>query len=254
MKNFITALILISFSALNAQQISDYKYIIVPQKFSDFKENQYYLNTYLKNLLERKDYQILSENSQEWPAEVQQNPCQAVRADLEKGKSLLSNKIELTFFDCQQKAIVSVEGISSIKEYDKGYQEAVKLAAKNIQNQNPSAVITQVQKTEIPVEIVKAPEVKPTETKVNSNGNTYSNGDITLTKSDLADGSFYLINEKNAQIYAQFFPSSKQGIYKVKVMDTKGNYETIGYFDGNNVEIEQTSADNKSSLIQFKKK
>lgn len=253
MKNFITALLLIAFSLLNAQQISDYKYIIVPQKFNDFEENQYKLNTYLKNLLKKKNYEILTENAAEWPSEVQQNSCLAATADVKKLKNLLKNKVEIVFTNCEQKQVGIVEGTSSLSQIDKGYQDALKIASGRVFEQKARPV-EQIHKNKtIPVEIVKAPEINPAENQVSSNGSTYSNGEITLTKSDLADGSFYLINDKTAQIYAQFFPSSKQGIYKVKVIDPKGNYETIGYFDGTNVEIEQTSADNKSTLIQFKK-
>lgn len=251
MKKFIAALVFISFSMLNAQQISDYKYIVIPETFTDFKTNQYSLNTYLKNLLERKDYQILSENVQEWPAEAQQNTCSVLKADLRKEKSFLKNKLEVIFTDCQQKTISSLEGSSSIKEYDKGYQEAVKLAIQNVKTQSAKQ-IEQIQRTEIPVEIVKYEEPKANTSIQKSGSNTYSNGEIKLTKSDLADGSFFLINESNSQIYAQFFPTSKNGVYRVKVTDAKGNYETIGFFDGNIVEIEINSHNNQKKLIQFK--
>ncbi|SMC64416.1 hypothetical protein [Moheibacter sediminis] len=251
MKNFITALVLISFSMLNAQQISDYKYIVIPETFSDFKTNQYHLNTYLKNLLERKDYQILSENVQEWPAEAQQNTCSVLKADLKKGKSLLKNKLDVSFTDCQQKTIANLEGTSAVKEYDKGYQEAVKIAVQNVKNQNAKP-IEQIKNSETPVEIVKYEEPKVNPSMQNSGIKAYSNGEIKLTKSDLTDGSFFLINESNSQIYAQFFPSSKNGVYRVKVTDPKGNYETIGFFDGNNLEIEINSDNNQKKLIQFK--
>lgn len=260
MKKFITALVLISFAMLNAQQISDYKYIIVPKKFNEFDENEYKLNTYLKNLLQKKNYEILSEDASTWPVEVQQNSCLAATADVKKKKNFLKNKVEIVFTNCSQKEVGMVEGTSALKEFDKGYQDALKIASGRVIQQNAKPIESIHKNKSIPVEIVKASEteikdvaeVKPTISQTNSNGNTYSNGDITLTKSDLADGSFYLINESNSQIYAQFFPTSKSGVYRVKLTDAKGNYETIGFFDGNNVEIEINSDNNQKKLIQFK--
>lgn len=257
MKKFITALVLISFGMLNAQQISDYKYIIVPKKFNDFDENEYKLNAYLKNLLKKKNYEILSEDAATWPIEVQQNSCLAATADVKKKKNFLKNKVEIVFTNCNQKEFGLVDGVSSIKEYDKGYQDALKIASGRISQQNAKPIEQIHKNTTIPVEVVKVETEKNEEPKVNpstqtSGSNIYSNGEIKLTKSDLADGSFFLINELNSQIYAQFFPTSKSGVYRVKVTDAKGNYETIGFFDGNIVEIEINADNNQKKLIQFK--
>lgn len=253
MKKIIAILVLISFSVLNAQQISDYKYIIVPKKFNDFDENQYKLNTYLKNLLKKKNYEVLSEDVASWPVEVRQNSCMATTADVKKLKNFLKNKVEITFTNCNEKQVGSVEGISSIKEYEKGYQDALKISSDKIKNQNAKPIEQIHKNASIPIEIVKAPEITNKENQPNPNGNIYANGNLKLTKSDLADGSFYMINESNSQIYAQFFPTSKNGVYRVKITDAKGNYETIGFFDGNNVEIEINSENNEKKLIQFNK-
>lgn len=253
MKNWVTAILLVSFSVLNAQQISDYKYIIVPNKFNDFDENQYKLNVYLKNLLKKKNYDVLSENTAEWPAEVRQNTCLAATADVKKLKNFLKNKVEIVFTNCNQKQVGVVDGTSSYKEYEKGYQDALKIASTRIINQNAKPIENIHKNTEIPVETVKHEEPQVNISIQNSKSSIFSNGEIKLTKSDLADGSFFLINESSSQIYAQFFPTSKKGIFRVKVTDPKGNYETIGYFDGTTIEIEHTSEDNKPTITQFKK-
>lgn len=251
MRNFFLITILISFISVNAQQISDYKYIIVPKKFQEFDENQYKLNTYLKNLLIKKNYEVLSEDVQQWPVEVQQNSCLAASVDVKKRKNFLKNKVEIVFTDCAQKQIgIVLDGDTSIKEYEKGYQDALKNAVQGIQMQNPNALNKPSQ--------THVPNTQNTQVTENTNQQTissasYSNGQISLIKSDLTDGSFLLINESNAQVYAQFFPSSKSGVFHVKVIDNKGNYETIGYFDGTVLEIELSQGGNKWALTQFKK-
>jgi|SRR5690606_14065907 len=249
MKKIFVFLFLSSLSISYAQSISDYKYVIIPDKFSDFDENQFRLNFYLKNLMTKKNYEILTENVQDWPAEVQLNACLAATVDVKKEKSFLKNKLEIIFRDCQENEIAKLNGESSIKEFDKGYQDAMKNAVQNMKIQNAKPIEEIHQNTEISANISNTQENKIVS---KSSSNLFSNGIIKLTKTDLTDGSFLLINEETAQVYAQFFSSSKTGIYRVKVMDAKGNYETIGYFDGNKLEIEMNSADNKAELIQFK--
>ena len=39
MKNLIIIILLLSLSSTQAQNVNDYKYVIVPQKFADFEKN-----------------------------------------------------------------------------------------------------------------------------------------------------------------------------------------------------------------------
>lgn len=248
MKKLFLIAVLFSFVFTNAQQVSDYKYIIVPKKFQEFDENEYRLNYYLKNLLTKKNYIILNEDVQEWPVEVQQNACLALTADVKKRKNFLKNKVELVFTSCSQQQVGMFEGDTSIKEYEKGYQDALKTAVLKMKVQNPNAVVHQ---TEAPASEKENADVK--ENIVAETITIYSNGEISLTKSDLTDGSFLLINQNNSQVYAQFFSSTRNGIFHVKVIDPKGNYDTIGYFDGTTLEIELSNSTNKWVVTQFKK-
>ena len=50
MKNLIAAILLCSFSTINAQETSDYKYINVPEKFSSFDKDEYQLNNDIKSI------------------------------------------------------------------------------------------------------------------------------------------------------------------------------------------------------------
>jgi len=255
MKNLVITFLLISFSILNAQQVSDYKYIVVPEKFSGFDENQYQLNRYLNLQLTKKNYEILTQNSQNWPEEARLNPCSVLTADVMKVKSFLKNKLEITFTDCSKKEIVRLEGESKIKEYDKGYQDAMKTALNSIKVQNAKPVLQQepiVNKTVI--ETVKITDHVEIPVQQNGNSSSYRNGDILLTKSDLKDGSFLLIQENSAQIFAQFYPSSKPGVFHVKMINPKGeNYFTIGYMSESSISIEMQNGSDHWNLTEFKK-
>jgi len=254
MKNFLITLFLISLSALSAQQVSDYKYIIIPEKFSGFDENQYQLNRYLGFQLNKKNYETLSQEPVSWPLEVRQNPCLALKSDVEKNRSFLKNKLEIVFTDCNNKEIARLEGESKIKEYDKGYQDAMKTALNAVKTQNAQPVSQQETITNEPVmETVKISEPVENNVQPNENASVYKNGEISLTKSDLKDGSFSLIRENNAQIFAQFYPSSKPGVFHVKMMNPNGeNYFTIGYMSGNSISIEMQNGSNQWKLAEFK--
>ena len=56
MKNLLTTLLFCSLSYVNAQEVSDYKYINIPEKFSGFNEGQYQLNNRLRFILTQKKF------------------------------------------------------------------------------------------------------------------------------------------------------------------------------------------------------
>src|SRR5690606_14631570 len=131
-KHLFFLIFLANLSFLNAQNVNDFKYIVIPSQFLGFDENQYELNRYLGIQLIKKNYEILSGDSGEWPAEVQQNPCLALNAMVTKEKSFLKNKLSLKFTDCTRKILFEKEGESKIKEFGKGYQDALKQITNSI--------------------------------------------------------------------------------------------------------------------------
>lgn len=244
----ILFLVFLASSTLSfSQSISEFKYVIIPEQFTGFDANQYELNRYLGIQLLKKDYEILSENSDEWPAEVQQNPCLALNAMVQKEKSFLKNKLSLKFTDCSHKVIFEKEGESKIKEFDKGYQDALKQITNSINVQNAP---------ELPVVRTKNENRANPQTDENSTllteSNIFSDGELTLVKTELKDNSFLLINESNAQVYAQFYPSSKTGIYHVKINKNGETYFTIGFTNQNSIEIEVQNNPNQWTLKSFK--
>ena len=98
MKNIIATLLLCSLSSINAQTVSDYKYVVVPQSFNDFENNQYGLNNRLRFNFEQKNYVVLSDDQTTWPTEVKTNPCLASTANLVKLKSMLKNNVDVSCF------------------------------------------------------------------------------------------------------------------------------------------------------------
>lgn len=256
MKNFLSGLLFFSFFLSYAQEVNDFKYIIVPDKFSDFDKNQYRLNYFLLRLLEEKKYEVLLSDQSKWPEAVVQNPCLALNSDVKKGKVFLKIKLDLVFTDCQGREIGKLEGISNEKEYQKGYQEAIRNATQKLKNSFPKELdyktlvaTNKVQTGTNPIEI----QGNISEKSWLEKGIEFTNGAQTLILTGMKDGTYILIRKNNQEIIAQLKPSSREGIYHTTVLSPDGNYTTIGFYDEKTIGIEFKNNSNEFILSEFKK-
>ncbi|ACU03399.1 hypothetical protein [Pedobacter heparinus] len=126
-------LLLISFSGYSQTTINNYKYVLVPEKFSFLKEvNQYGLNTLTKALLEEKGFTVYFDNTQ-LPAEIATNKCRALNFELLQRKSMFTTNLTLLLKDCQGNVIFKgKEGKSREKEFETSYNEALREAFKSL--------------------------------------------------------------------------------------------------------------------------
>lgn len=250
MKNLLAIILILFFTIGSAQQLNDYKYIKVPDKFSDFKENQYQLNFYLKQLLKKNAYTVLDNNPLSWPEEAQKNQCIVLSADLLKTNKFLKNSVELKFLDCKGKEVGVYGGVSKIKEFDRGYQEALLLAMKDAGVYKPSEAASLIANQKI------EPVVNNQETEINSAneeimsgiptpmdyiegiGVEFKNANKLVALVEMNNHSFLLIDKANSQLIAQLNPSSRQGVYQVTVLNPSEKYTTTGFYDGNSLTID----------------
>lgn len=249
----ISTLLLITF--FYGQQVSDYQYIYIPEKFNDQDVNKYGLNDLLQLKLKQKKFTVITESKENWPAELLQNPCQILTADLLNISNMFKNKLKVEFKNCDNKTIGSVDGISSIKEFEPGMREALEVAAKQIPMSAPVEKSMTLQKEETPnqVEIVKKDSPVVAETKkaqvvpapkteatASQKAEVYSNGSLTLTKIFLTNGEFILVNLNNSVPYATFKPSTKKEVYRVKLDD---GTSTLGYLEDGTIVVELANSD-----------
>ncbi|MXV37329.1 hypothetical protein GO491_01365 [Flavobacteriaceae bacterium Ap0902] len=242
MKKIITILMLCSWIMANAQQVSDYQYISVPNKFSDFDANQFSLNNTLKILLKKRNYEPLGENKNYWPEEVKLNPCRVLTADVFNTSSFLKNKLTLVLKDCNDEVVLKEEAISDIKAYKEGYTDALQqiVATMQISDAQDDIVtpavqeVTIIEKTTQPAEYQKMlPEERQTKpmttTKViTDNNQPMKTNDLKITHLD--NGEIMVIDTKKSLILAHYYPSTRTGIYHVKITAKNGmGYYTIGY-------------------------
>lgn len=260
----ISTLLLITF--FYGQQVSDYQYIYIPEKFNDQDVNKYGLNDLLQLKLKQKKFTVITESKENWPAELLQNPCQILTADLLNTSNMFKNKLKVEFKNCDNKTIASVDGISSIKEFEPGMREALEVAAKKIPVSTPveKSMTLKKEETTNQVEVVKKDSPVVAETKkaqvvpapkteatASQKAEVYSNSSLTLTKILLTNGEFILVNPNNSVPYATFKPSTKKEVYRVQL----GNGpSTLGYLEDGKIVVELANSDGSFRKEIFTKK
>lgn len=270
---FLSALLLCNISVFAQQSISDYQYIYVPKKFVDFKtENQYNLSTALSKALTAKKYQIIRNDEENWPAELKLNPCKVLTADVKNNSNMLRNRIILDFTDCHKKAVASLKATSLEKDFEVGYNDALKQALVSIPVSDPKESIAihtdsvsapvSVSKTE-KAESAKTEPVKtttqlePEKVQVESNTQAASSAEMytfnqeNFQKVQIGNGGFILVSPKSSVPYATFYPSAKAGVYRVNLQNGS---MTLGYEEKGNLVVEMPNANGTfSNQVLIKK-
>jgi hypothetical protein len=128
MKRYVLVLFLfLSFSGYSQNSINNYKYVVVPERFSFLKQNdQYSLNSLTKGLLQDKGFTVYFDNA-ELPSEVANNKCHALSAELLEKSGMFTTSLTLLLKDCQGNIVFkSKEGKSREKDYKVSYNMALR--------------------------------------------------------------------------------------------------------------------------------
>ena len=126
---------LFCFSGYAQNELNPYKYIIVPKQYDFLKEeNQYRVNSMTKYLFEQEGYTTFYQGD-EYPADLNANPCLAATALVLNESSAFTTKLVISLKDCRDKEVYrTAEGKSKIKEFDKTYIDALKKCFVSIQD------------------------------------------------------------------------------------------------------------------------
>ena len=130
-KIFITLLLIVICVGSAQSQLNDYKYIIIPKKFSEFKrENQYLTSTLVKHLFVEKGFNAIYEDA--LPEELNNDRCLALTAQIKDESSMFLTKTAIVLLDCQAREVyVTQQGTSKEKEFKLSYGEAIREAFKS---------------------------------------------------------------------------------------------------------------------------
>ena len=180
-------------------------------KKEDFEANQYNLNTQLKKALIDKKYTIIHEEMTDWPAELRENPCKVLTADLLNDSNMFRNRVKLQFTNCQKKVVSETKGNSLYKEYDLGFEDALNLSLKTIptSSPNPNLFVADLKssiKEEIPrpIDLKEVKEIKNEEKagmththgfNIATHGTFWNSGLRGYIEKYVGTGRYYLITE-----------------------------------------------------------
>ncbi len=220
---------------IKAQSVSDYQYVMIPAEFSTFRET-YGMDAILNKSLTFKKYMVLPAEKSTWPADAVANPCKILSADVLNEKSLLRNKISLQFRDCNQKVIYSEKASSMIKEFEPGFQDAMRQAIAKLPAANPKSMVTESVAVRDNIVSDTAPsQQKVVESKPAGTAQRYSNGNLTLQKIQIDDSQFILVDSNSSTPFATFKKTAKNDVFRVKL---NSGESTLGYFENGNIVIE----------------
>lgn len=136
MKKFFLLFVLMS-NYIYSQNINDYEYVLVPAKFSIFKENnKFRLNSNVKLLLQKYGFKSHFA-SDSVPNEIANTNCKKLYADIEKDNNFFTTKVKIVLRDCYGKIIFQTDfGSSKEKELVIAYNQALREAGKSFDKLN----------------------------------------------------------------------------------------------------------------------
>ncbi|MBK1895473.1 hypothetical protein [Chryseobacterium paridis] len=219
------------------QKVSDYKYVSIPEKFTTFKE-KFDLDVLLAKFLNGKKYVVLKGNKDQWPFEAKDNPCNVLNADVIDDSGFLRNKVILQFKDCHDKVLLASKGVSKIKEYKEGFQEALKETFVTIPVSYPTTVVMPAE-TKVVEQVKESPSTENVTSSTGSSASKYSNGKLSLQKVQIDNSQFILVRPDSSVPYATFKETTKKDVFRVKF---ENGDTTIGYYENGNIVIEVPSS------------
>ena len=266
-----------------AQDLDQYKYIIIPEKFEFSKEeNQYQLNALTKFLFEKYGFETLMKNEQK-PLDLQENYCLGLTAYVKDNSGLFVTKLVVQLEDCRGNIVFETkEGRSRIKEFKDAHHEALRDAFSAIKELNyeynpsevsaptasenegaPQAVekaeVAQTQPKTEPVktsEEIETPTTAPAEVVVeNPMVENASAKELNFEKDGInyslekSDSGYSFYQENSEEPFAVLAKSGGENSFIYKSLTRQG----VAYFDeGGNLIVEYLNAENKSVELVYK--
>ena len=134
---FVFFLILSQNAVFSQNDINNYKYVSVPDRFDFLKSaDQYQVNSLTKFLLEKNGFLVL-DTSSNYPSDLENNRCLLLNVNVEKIKGFLNTKLEVQFRNCKNELVFkSTIGTSKLKDFKKGYHAALRAAFESVAELN----------------------------------------------------------------------------------------------------------------------
>ncbi|KAF2519841.1 hypothetical protein E0W68_01005 [Flavobacterium salilacus subsp. salilacus] len=214
---------LLTFSAFSQNKdISDYKYLIVPERFEfQKKSGEYNLNELTKMLFEKYGFTVFYAKDK-MPDELAFDRCKALYADITEDSSMFKTGLTITINDCWGKTLfTSIKGESKEKALKNAYYEALREASRSLdtmqydynENAKPTTSVTKP----------KEPTVRFVEAKTDS-GNDAS----TLFAQPITNG--YQLVDSAPKVVLKIYKTSQPDSY---IATAEGKNGIVLKDDGN---------------------
>ena len=132
MKNIILVLFLTIVNLFvfgQEKKVNNYKFIVVPDQFDFLKQKDEYKTSSLTKFLLKKNGFTVFLNSEQYPKDLIDNPCSGLKALVLDKSTMFKVKVIIELRDCSNRLLyTSKEGVSKLKEFKKGFQEAIRNA------------------------------------------------------------------------------------------------------------------------------
>ena len=132
MKNIILVLFLTIVNLFvfgQEKKVNNYKFIVVPDRFDFLKQKDEYKTSSLTKFLLKKNGFTVFLNSEQYPKDLIDNACSGLKALVLDKSSMFKIKVIIELRDCSNRLLyTSKEGVSKLKEFKKGFQEAIRNA------------------------------------------------------------------------------------------------------------------------------
>lgn len=181
------------------QDLTNYKYVVVPEKFSFLKDaDQYQLNSLTQFLFEKYGFQAYIEGEEEF---VRLNPdrCEGLYADVLSDSGMFRTRLNVILKDCRNRQVfTSQEGLSREKDFKTAYQEALRMAFESIEafnNSNREVIVSSIPNLNVQTEVNQ----NQTEMKNSSEAVEVKNRVEDLTESDKESRSLKEISASSTQ-------------------------------------------------------
>ena len=252
MKKLLTTLLIFGGIFMSsAQNINEYKYVLIPESFEFAGEvNEYQLNSLLKFLFEQEGYNTLMQSERK-PQDLNMDGCLGLKSNVKNNSGLFVTKLVVELKDCNGDVVFnSKEGRSREKDFKLAYHEALRDAFTSIEelnyNYDPSSRKIESESAEVVSEKVVAPVVAQAE-KVESNVETVAENvveEVTSiskgsdsNKSYTYEGKAYVLKE-SSEGYNLFQDGSTEPIAILIETEGGSNFiynsltkQGVGYFD-----------------------
>lgn len=235
---FFFFLILSQNAVFSQNDINNYKYFSVPDRFDFLKStDQYQVNSLTKFLLEKNGFLVL-DTSSNYPSDLVNNRCLLLNVNVEKIKGFLNTKLEVQFRNCKNELVFkSAIGTSKLKDFRKGYHAALRAAFESVAELNYSyktpisAKVIEKITVPTPVEVITPPAPPKAYTSSSVPSEPLTPDDVTKdiykVKITPTEYGFKVINESTATILHTLHATIYEGVFLID------NLPGIAYKRGN---------------------